>query len=144
MIVIDINLLIYASIPAYPQHPEAYQWFLKQLRENPRIGLPWSSLLGFVRLAINPKLHQKPIPIQEALKQISDWLSLENTWVPEPTPNHLQVLSSILDSNTKDPNLIPDAHLAALAIEHGLTVCSADNDFGTFKQINWFNPISKK
>ncbi|MEI6790232.1 MAG: type II toxin-antitoxin system VapC family toxin [Myxococcaceae bacterium] len=142
MILVDTNILLYATIPEYPEHPAAYQWLLQQLRNNSRIGLPWASLMGFVRITINPKIYKNPVPLKDALKQVSDWLSLDNVWVPEPTAQHIEVLTSILDMSTKDSNLIPDAHLAALAVEHGLTVYSADHDFAKFKRIKWVNPIT--
>ena len=80
MILVDTNLLLYATIPEYPQHPGAYQWLLQQLRDSPRVGLPWASLIGFVRITINPRIYKKPVSLKEALKQVSDWLSLDNVY----------------------------------------------------------------
>lgn len=142
MNLIDVNLLIYATIPQYPQHPAAYHWLLKQLRESPRVGIPWNSLLGFVRIAINPKIHQKPVSVRSALEQVSEWLSQENVWVPEPSANHWEILTDILEGLPSNPSIIPDAHLAAIAMGHGLQLCSADNDFSKFKGLNWVNPLT--
>ncbi len=141
MVLVDTNLLLYAVIPEYAQHPKAYQWLLHELRESPRVGIPWASLMSFVRLAINPRFHQNPVKFHDAVVQIEDWLALDNVWVPEPTNRHLEVFKLVLGNHTQDPNLIPDAHLAALAVEHGLTVYSADQDFAKFQGIKWKNPL---
>jgi toxin-antitoxin system PIN domain toxin len=142
VIIVDTNLLVYAHITDYAQHAVVKKWWLRQLAEVSRVGLPWASLLGFARIVTHPKIYKAPMSNGQAFEWLSSWLSLKNVWTPEPTEKHLSVLSSLLRNEPRNPKLIPDAHLAALAVEHSLTLCSADKDFAKFKEVNWFNPVA--
>jgi toxin-antitoxin system PIN domain toxin len=103
--------------------------------------LPWHSLLGFVRLSTNLRVLEQPMPTREAWRHVDDWLSQPSAWIPLPTDRHRAVLSKLLSDDVRG-DLIPDAHLAALAIEHGLTVCSTDGDFARFGDVRWENPLA--
>jgi uncharacterized protein len=139
MILVDANLLIYASAPETPQHDAAREWLDDHLNGPARVGLPWPSLVAFMRIASNPKLFTGA-SLAHARSQVHAWLELPGTWVPSPTEEHPRIFSELLESESSH-RLVPDAHLAALALEHGLILCSSDGDFGRFKQLRWENPL---
>ena len=141
MILVDANLLLYAHIQSYPQHEAARNWLDGRLNGTPRVGLPWPSLLAFVRIASNPRLFEQPLSVGRAWQQVASWLALESVWIPLPTVRHAEVLGGLLAEATFAANLVPDAHLAALAIEHGLTLCTSDGDFSRFAGLAWTNPL---
>ena len=141
MRLVDANLLVYAHVAQFPQHREARDWLDERLNEPTRLGLPWPSLLAFIRLVTNPRVFQHPEPIPEAWRQVEEWLDCPASWIPTPTDKHRQVLSRLLASSNLRANLVPDAHLAALAVEHGLILCSTDGDFARFPDIRWENPL---
>lgn len=143
MILVDANLLLYAKIAEYPQHERARQWLDEQLNGTARVGLPWPSLLAFLRIATNARIFPRPMPIEAAWRQVEEWLSLPRAWVPAPTSRHAKVLGRLMVSGRGIAGpLVPDAHLAALAIEHGLVLCSTDGDFARFTDLRWSNPLS--
>lgn len=142
MILIDANILVYAHVGSFAQHKLAREWLDHQLSSLVRVGLPWSSLLAFLRLVTNPRIFERPEPMDEAWGQVMSWLACEAAWVPEPTDRHAELLGSLLALPGIHGNLVPDAHLAALALEHGLTLCSADGDFSRFPRLRWENPIA--
>lgn len=142
MILIDANLLVYARARSFPQHEAAKQWLDARLSGTTAVGLPWPSLLSFLRLVTNPRIFSNPEAISSAWEQVSAWLGSPAAWVPAPTERHAEVLGSLLTTAVTRANLIPDAHLAALAIEHGLTLCSSDGDFARFPGLRWENPLA--
>lgn len=141
MILVDANLLIYAYINDLPQHESARKWLDGQFNQGERVGLPWPSLLAFVRIVSNPRIFERPLGVQTIWQQLDDWLKLTGVWIPLPTSRHSKILSQLLLYAAGRPNLVPDAHLAALAIEHGLTLCSSDGDFARFPDLKWKNPL---
>ena len=141
MIAVDANLLIYASVKGLPQHQASHRWLDHQLNELPRVGLPWASLLAFVRLVSNPKIFPGALSVPEAWKQVEDWLSLPSVWIPAPTIRHSEILGSFLRLPGMVSNSVPDAHLATLAIEHDLTLCTSDGGFSSFTGLRWENPL---
>ncbi len=142
MILVDANLLVYAFTPSMPQHEAARSWLDARLNDTPRVGLPWPSLLAFVRLTSNPRIFERAVPVTRAWRQVEEWLALGSSWIPAPTARHRTVLAGVLQEIGEKAELVPDAHLAALAIEHGLTLCSSDGDFGRFKNLKWLNPLA--
>ena len=141
MILVDANLLIYAATTC-PQQERAREWLDGQLNSSIRTGLPWSSLLAFLRVATNRRLYNRPWPVDAAWEQVKDWLALPNVWVPLPTNQHPHALARMLGAAGDGGDLISDAHLAALAVEHGLTLCSTDGDFARFPGLKWLNPLA--
>jgi toxin-antitoxin system PIN domain toxin len=142
MILIDANLLVYAHVGSLRQHERARAWLDAQLNGHSPVALPWSSLLAFRRIVTNPRTLQKPETMTNAWQQVEQWLDCEPTWIPEPTEMHRELLSSLLASSGMQANLVPDAQLASLAIEHGLILCSTDGDFARFRNLRWQNPLS--
>ena len=144
MILVDANLLVYAANRAAPEHDAARTWLDARLSGSARVGLPWPSLLAFVRLATNPLVLSRPASLTAAWAQVEEWLGADVAWVPEPTERHRTVLASFCEAPWMTSRLVPDAHLAALAIEHGLTLCSSDGDFSRFPGLDWDNPLAAR
>jgi toxin-antitoxin system PIN domain toxin len=142
VILIDANLLLYAKFVDLPQHARARTWLEDQLDSPGRIGIPWQSSLAFLRLATNPRLFAQPLAIGEAWRQVVEWLDHPRVWIPEPTDAHSMVLGELLIRANVTGNLVMDAHLAAIALQHGLTICTADADFARFPNVSWLNPIA--
>ena len=129
MILVDANVLIYAHVRSFAQHSRAKQWLDGRLAGSAQVGLPWPSLLSFLRLVTNRRVFERPESTDSAWHQVLAWLACDSVWIPQPTDRHAEVLGGLLKKVNVAANLIPDAHLAALAIEHGLTLCSTDGDF---------------
>jgi len=142
VILVDANLLVYARVRDFDQHDGARAWLEESLNTLARVGLPWPSLLAFVRLVTNPRIFPRPEPVKQAWQQVETWLRLRSVWIPPPTDRHQEILGRLMQNEVTRANLVPDAHLAALAIEHGLTLCSADGDFARFSELHWTNPIA--
>lgn len=143
MILLDANLLVYAHVTSLTQHHAARNWLDSRLNGPTPVGLPWPTLLSFVRLVSNPRIFEHPQPISKAWKQVDDWLTCPVAWIPQPTERHREILGSFLTDTLGRSNLVPDAHLAALAIEHGLTLCSTDRDFARFPNLRWEDPLQQ-
>jgi toxin-antitoxin system PIN domain toxin len=144
VILIDANLLVYAHVTSFLQHERARTWLDAQLNGTVTVGLPWAGILAFVRLVTNPRIFEQPETIEGAWKQVEEWLGCPTVWLPQPTERHREILDTLLINQNLRANLVPDAHLAALAIEHGLILCSADGDFGRFPGLRWENPIRER
>jgi uncharacterized protein len=142
VILVDANLLLYAKVADYPQHPAARAWLEARLNEPGRVGLPWSSLLAFVRIRMNARVFPRPLGAAAAWRQVEEWLGLPQVWVPPATDRHAEILGELLRATNATSALVTDAHLAALAIEHGLTLCSTDGDFARFPGLRWENPLA--
>lgn len=142
MILLDANILVYATTTG-PHQRQAREWLEEQLWTAPRVGLPWPSLLAWCRLVSNPRIFSRPVPLASAWQQVEEWLSLEPVWIPSPTDRHATIFAELLaGSRASDGNLVPDLHLAALALEHGLTVVTTDGDFARFPQVRTLNPLA--
>lgn len=142
MILIDANLLLYAANHAAPEHPRARAWLDERLNGTARVGLPWPSLLAFVRLASNPVVVRHAVTPGEAWRQVARWIGCAPVWIPQAGPQHAEILGAFLKQSSMTSRLVSDAHLAALAIEHGLTLCSTDGDFARFPGLKWDNPLA--
>jgi toxin-antitoxin system PIN domain toxin len=141
VILVDANLLIFAATNC-PEQAAAKSWLDEQLNGTTLVGIPWHSLLAFLRISTNLRIYGQTVAsVAEAWAQVESWLSCPNVWIPQPTEKHSRFLRENLRYAGAGGNLIPDAHLAALAMEHGLTLCSADDDFGRFQGLNWINPL---
>lgn len=140
MILVDANILVYASVPESAQHEPARAWLDQRINGATRVGLPWSSLLAFMRIVSNPRLFERA-SLSHARAQVRAWLEEPSTWIPLPTEAHAATLEGLL-GQAKSHRLVTDAHLAALALEHGLVLCSSDGDFARFPGLRWENPLS--
>jgi hypothetical protein len=141
VILLDANVLVYAAAPELEQHRPAREWLDRQLNRAPRVALPWPTILAFLRVTTNPRIFSSPVTLARAWAQVSDWLAVRNVWIPQPTARHPEVLGSVLAETGGKPDLVPDAHVAALAIEHGLVLCTTDGDFARFSRLRLWNPL---
>lgn len=128
MILVDVNLLVDATMVTARDHSDAQAWLEDQLNGTARVGLPWASITGFVRVVGQPRAWERPLVVGGALEVVRSWLSCSCVWVPEPGPHHIDLLESLL-AGQPSARLVTDAHLAAIAIEHGLELLSRDRDF---------------
>jgi uncharacterized protein len=142
VISVDANILIYSHVKSFAQHELARRWLDQQLSGSTRVGLPWASLLAFLRLVTNPRVFEHPESMSDAWRQVREWLACELVWIPQPTERHTDLLDELLALPGLHANLVPDAHMAALALEHGLTLYSTDGDFARFPRLRWSNPLS--
>lgn len=132
MIVVDTNVLIYAVSERSPHHRDAVAWLTATSRGAQVLALPWVAMLGFLRIVTNPRVFPQPLPVDRALDVVGTWLAHPSIVVAEPTARHFAVLSGLLHQVGTAGNLSTDAHIAALAIEHGAAVATFDRDFGRF------------
>jgi toxin-antitoxin system PIN domain toxin len=142
VILLDANLLVYTATSSLPQHERARAWLDERLNGTARVGLPWPSLLSFVRLVSNPRVFERPRPVTSAWNQVEAWLDCDPVWIPGPSEEQRRALRRLLETSAGRPNLVPDAHLAVLAIEHGLVLCSTDGDFARFPGLRRENPLA--
>lgn len=138
---VDANILLYAVDASSTFHQRARTWVEEALNGSRRVGLPWQSLHAFVRIATNPRAMQEPLAPGESWALVEDWLDAPAAWVPQPGGGHRALLGQLIDQLDLRANLVSDAALAALCLEHGLTIVSADSDFARFTAIRWLNPL---
>ena len=139
---VDANVLLYAVDRDSPFHAPARSWLEGALNGTRRTGLPWSSLTAFVRIATHPRALREPLTPTEAWDLVEAWLDAPAAWIPLPGPGHREILGRLVRDFQLRGNLVADAAVAALCIEHGLDVVSADTDFARFPEINWINPTT--
>ena len=142
MILIDANLLIYAVNQDAPLNRKAKPWLQAALSGKETVGFPWNVLLAFLRLTTRPGLFLRPLPMDTAFDLVASWLDQTSATIVHPGPRHLSVLRELLQPLGTGGNLTSDAHLAALAIEHGAELCSSDTDFARFPGLKWRNPLA--
>lgn len=142
--IVDVNLLLYAATTADPRGDAAADWLENVLNGPIRVGLPWQSLHGFVRLATNSRIFPRAMSGAVAMAQVDDWLQAPAAWVPQPGRNHSVVLSDLITRYRLAGDLVPDAALAALALENGTGIWSTDADFARFPELRWENPLASR
>ncbi|MBF0290360.1 MAG: type II toxin-antitoxin system VapC family toxin [SAR324 cluster bacterium] len=141
MKIIDLNILIYAVNRDAPYHKKACAWWENCLFETETIGLAWIVLLGFLRITTNSRIMPNPLTHEQAIKLIDEWMLQSVVQIITPTKRHWTILQQLLLDMGAAANLTTDAHLAALAIEKGAALYSADNDFSRFPNLKWVNPL---
>jgi toxin-antitoxin system PIN domain toxin len=142
MILVDANILIYAVNTKAPLHRKARSWLESALSSTETVGLSWTVLLAFLRLTTRPGVFEKPLAPQVAFDVVDAWLDQPSVITVEPTARHARVMRDLVLPLGTGGNLTSDAHLAALAIEHGAELCSSDSDFARFRRLRWRNPLS--
>jgi uncharacterized protein len=141
MRLVDANILIYAYDRASVYHSKAREWLDEKLNGLPPLGMPWASLLAFARIVTNPRIYEKPAALRDAWSQVIEWTAARAAWIPQPTDSHGEIVAGIIERVSLSANDVPDVHLAALAVEHGLRLCSTDSDFAGYPEIEWENPL---
>ena len=142
MIVPDVNVLLYAVDETSPRHDAARSWVEAVLSGPETVGLAWSVLTAFLRLSTHPAVFERPIEAAQAFDLVDEWLARPNTVAVEPGDRHVVILRELLEPLGTAGNLVPDAHLAALAREHGASLASSDHDFARFPGMRWFDPLT--
>lgn len=139
---LDANLLLYAVDRTSRFHEAAADWLTEQLNGPRRVGIPWQSLVAFLRISTHPRASESPLTPEDAVRYVEDWLAADAVWTPVPGPRHGELLADLIERHELRGNLLSDAHLAALAVEHGLPLVSADSDFARFTELRWINPFA--
>jgi toxin-antitoxin system PIN domain toxin len=143
MFLVDVNVLLQAAIRSAPSHEKSRSWLDERLN-GPQlsVGLPWHSLLGFVRIASGPRFVDPPISVAQAWRQVERWMDAPASWVPVPGHGHRHILTQFVATANPTHGLVSDLHLAALAVENGLAVVSTDAGFGRIPGVRWMNPLN--
>lgn len=141
MILVDVNLLLYAVNRDLPQNGRARAWLEEALSGKENVGLPWVVILAFLRLTTNARVFAQPLTVEQAAAYIEEWLAQPVVTIVTPGKGHWLVLRNLLTVSGAGGNLTTDAHIAALAIEHGYTVYSTDHDFKRFSSLRHVNPL---
>lgn len=140
--ILDVNVLVIARNSSSPFHSHMRTWLEDALNGPTRVGMPWATLTAFLRLSTARTVFPSPLAPDAAMAQVHAWLAAPASWVPAESPKHAEVLGALIQRHRLTGDLIPDAHLAALAIELGVEVCSTDGDFARFHEIRWTNPLA--
>lgn len=143
MIVIDANLLLYAYDASSPHHEPARAWLEEVLAAKEHIGLPWIAILAFLRIITDPRM-QRARPLPEAISTVEHWLAQPSVSIAQPGERHWTILIRLLPASQARGTLVMDAHLAALAIEHGATLYTNDKDFTRFAGLRMRNPLEAR
>lgn len=142
MLLVDANVLLHAVNERAREHEAARSWLLDALSGTEGVGLAWAVLLAFLRLATHPAIFARPLSAEQACGTLDSWLEAPPAIVVEPTRRQLPLLRGLLVQSGTAGNLVGDAHLASLALEHDATVVSFDRDFGRFEGVRWRLPLS--
>lgn len=138
---IDANLLLFAVDAQSPHNAAAAAWLEPALNGNRRVAIPWQTIGAFLRISTHPRVTANPLSAGEAWGYVEAWLDAPTTWIPPATERTARLLGELMIGHHVTANLVPDAQLAALAMEHGLTLYSADGDFARFTPLSWVNPL---
>ncbi|HEY5881899.1 MAG TPA: TA system VapC family ribonuclease toxin [Nakamurella sp.] len=142
--IVDANLLLYARNTADERHDQAREWLESSLNGTTRVGLPWWSLAAFLRIGTNPRAYPNPLTPDEAGRQVEEWLDAPRAWLAEPTANFRRVFTDLVRTHGVRGPLTTDAQLAALALDHGVSLASTDADFARFREVNWIDPLASR
>ncbi len=141
MLIPDINILVHAYNLNSPRHERARCWWEDTLNQPRPIGMPWPTVLGFIRIMTHRNVLENPMHVEDAIRRVRAWLKHPAVQVLSPGDHHAEILFSLLTHLGTAGNLTTDAHLAALAIEYQAELVSTDTDFDRFPGLRWFNPL---
>lgn len=141
MLIPDINLLVYAYNADAPRHRAAKAWWEKVLSDCRPVAIPWIVCHGYIRLMTHPRVLERPLRVESALRHVRSWLEWPSVQIIEPGARHLDILDALLSEVGVAGNLTTDAILAALAIEYQCELYSNDADFDRFSGLRWVNPL---
>ncbi|MBF0104762.1 MAG: type II toxin-antitoxin system VapC family toxin [Deltaproteobacteria bacterium] len=143
MILVDANILLYAEDKTSPIHKTARGWWDACLSGGERVCLCWEVINAFIRIGTSKRVFEKPLSLKEAIVRVQSWFDQPVTELVVPTDNHWSFFEEMMKKGQASANLVSDAHLAALAVEHGCTLYSSDADFSRFPRLKWKNPLEK-
>lgn len=141
MILVDANIPLYAEDSLSAQHEAALAWWDARLSGREPVLLCWPVLTVFLRIGTNARLQRRPLTLREAVERVQGWLEQPCVQLVQPTEQHWAILQKMLRGGNATANLVSDAHLAALAVEHNAVLCSTDADFARFPGLKWRNPL---
>ena len=142
MIIPDTNLLVYAYNDENPQHPGARQWWENTVAGDGSVGIPWVVSMGFIRLMTNPRVLSSPLSTSTATELVQEWFEYKHITPVNPGTDHIRLLHQLLQEAGRGGNLVPDAHIAAIAMEHQAVVHTYNvSDFARFTGVQWSNPL---
>ena len=141
MILPDVSILIHAYNSGSPQREAARAWWEETLTLPRPVGLPWATMLGFIRVTTHRGILKNPLFPKDAIHRVRSWLAVPGVQILTPGENHGEILFGLLETVGTAGTLTTDAHLAALAIEYQAEVASTDTDFARFPGLRWFNPV---
>ena len=144
MILVDANLPLYAEDSLSPHHEAAREWWHARLSGSEAVALCWPVITAFIRIATNPRIHRRPLTADEAMARVQSWLDQPCVRIVHPTEEHWALFQQMLRRGRATANLVADAHLAALALEHDSEFNSTDSDFARFPGLKWKNPIDDR
>jgi uncharacterized protein len=142
MMIPDANLLLVAYNRSAPQHERARLWWEQALSSMETVGLSWQSITAFIRIGTNPRAYTHPLSAPEAVAIVRDWLRQPNAQIVAPSARHWDIFSEMIIMSQATGALVMDAHLAALAVEYGATLCTHDADFTRFKGLQTHDPLA--
>jgi toxin-antitoxin system PIN domain toxin len=143
VILVDANILLYAEDKLSPQHEAARTWWDAQLSGSSPVCLCWTVISAFIRIASNSRVFENPLSVPQTLKRVQSWLDQPCARLIEPTDRHWLVFQLMLTEGQALGILVTDAHLAALAVQHGCELMSTDVDFARFPRLKWTNPLKR-
>jgi len=141
VILVDANVLIYAYNPAAAQHARAKAWLESTLNSGAPVRLAWVTVLAFIRIMTHGQVFRRPLSLDEAVAIVDAWIAHPSVALLEPGERHWAILKAFLTQGQAAGPLAMDAYLAALAVEHGASLCSTDRDFARFTGLSWLDPI---
>ncbi len=144
MILVDVNLLLYAYNQRDAHHEASRRWLEATLAGTPLVRFSWLTLWAFLRITTNPRVFERPLSTADAERHISSWLAQPSAGILEPGERHWDILQQLMRDGQASGPLVMDAALAAIAIEHGATLCTTDRDFARFPGLVWTNPIASQ
>ena len=142
MILVDANILLYAEDQTSPRHAKAREWWDAQLSGGMPVCLCWNVIGAFLRISTNARVFAHPLSLDQAVARVESWINHPSTRIVQPTEQHWTVFREMLAESQAVANLVTDAHLAALAMEHGCEIASTDGDFSRFRHVKWRNPLT--
>lgn len=143
-VLVDANLLLWAHHTSFAEHERARTWWAETLSSTPLVGISWPTSLAFLRVSTHPRAFERPLGLEAVWEVVDGWLSRPNVRIPVPTDRHREIFHDLLVGGRATGNHTTDAHLAALAIEWGLELCSADRDFARYPGLRWRNPLTSR
>jgi uncharacterized protein len=141
MIIPDINLLVFAYNELAPHHARAKEWWESLLSHETVVGIPWAVTFGFIRLMTHRQVLENPVPVDACCAAVEQWYARPNVQPVQPGSRHFSLFKAFLSEIRTGGDLVTDAHLAALAVEHSAELHSNDSDFSRFSGLRWTNPL---
>jgi toxin-antitoxin system PIN domain toxin len=142
VIVLDVNILLYAYDSDSPHHAAAKPWIERTLSSGDPVGLPWQTIAAFLRISTNARAMNRRLLLEEAVEAVDEWLQQPNVRVLEPTEDHWVVLRQMVTEGQTTGPLVTDAELAAITVEYGGVIYTTDRDFARFPGLRWKNPLA--